>query len=144
MTSADHALDVSGVLNAPEFRGTTAAPTPRAPRPPAPAATDAAAVLARRHALPPGVWRTGVLAAAAWLALGLLTLLWPNKPIGFSDWNFTEEFGYATLVIAAVFLVIALLGPRAGRLARTLRPAGQWLVASALVLALWELSLIHI
>ncbi|MFS2056177.1 ABC transporter permease, partial [Variovorax sp. CT11-76] len=78
------------------------------------------------------LWRTGVLAAAAWLALGLLTLLWPNKPIGFSDWNFTEEFGYATLVIAAGFLVIALLGPRAGRVARTLRPAGQWLVASAL------------
>jgi NitT/TauT family transport system permease protein len=140
MTSADHALDVSGVLNAPEFRGTTAAPLPRAPRPPAPVATDAATVLARRHALPPGLWRTGVLAAAAWLALGLLTLLWPNKPIGFSDWNFTEEFGYATLVIAAVFLVIALLGPRAGRVARTLRPAGQWLVASALVLALWEIA----
>ena len=136
MTSADHALDVSGVLNAPEFRGPAAAPQPRAPRPPASVAT----VLARRHALPPGLWRTGVLAAAAWLALGLLTLLWPNKPIGFSDWNFTEEFGYATLVIAAGFLVIALLGPRAGRVARTLRPAGQWLVASALVLALWEIA----
>ncbi|GHD02929.1 sulfonate ABC transporter permease [Pseudorhodoferax aquiterrae] len=89
--------------------------------------------------LPTGIWRTGVLAALAWVGLGVLTLAWPNKPIGFSDWAYTEAFGIAALALAAPLLAIALLGARAGRVGLRLRPAGQWLVAAPLLLALWEL-----
>ena len=55
-----------------------------------------------------GIWPTGLLASAAWVALGLLTLLWPNKEVGFSDWAFTREFGIATLVVAALLVAISL------------------------------------
>jgi len=85
-----------------------------------------------------GIWRTGVAAALAWVFLGLLTLSWSNKEIGFSDWTFTHEFGVAALVVAGLVLLVALLGPHAGRVGRTLRPAGKWLVAAPLLLALWE------
>ena len=85
-----------------------------------------------------GVWRTGVVAAVAWLALGALTLGWPNKEVGFSDWTFTTELGVAALVVGVLLLAIALLGAQAGRIGRTLRPAGQWLIAGPLLLALWE------
>ncbi|RCW69159.1 ABC transporter permease [Pseudorhodoferax soli] len=88
---------------------------------------------------PTGVWRTGLVAVLAWAGLGVLTLAWPNKPIGFSDWAFTQEFGIAALAVAALLLAVALLGARAGRLGGKLRPAGQWLIAAPLLLALWEL-----
>jgi len=41
--------------------------------------------VALRPPAPTGIWPTGLLAAAAWVALGLLTLLWPNKEVGFND-----------------------------------------------------------
>lgn len=85
-----------------------------------------------------GLWRTGLAAAVAWLALGALTLYWPNKEVGFSDWTFTTELGAAALVVGVLLLVIAALGANAGRIGRTLRPAGQWLIAGPLLLALWE------
>lgn len=116
--------------------------TPQAPaaRPAAARQPTAPAVPAASQApVPRGVWRTGLVAVAAWAALGVLTLAWPNKAIGFSDWAFTEEFGAFALVVAVLLLAVALLGPRAGRVGRTLRPAGQWLVAAPLLLALWEL-----
>jgi len=112
---------------------------PRLPRAPAaPVTTTAQAAPSQAAAAPSGLWTTGLLAAAAWVALGLLTLLWPNKEAGFTDWAFTREFGVAALVVAALLLAISVLGARAGRVARALRPAGQWLVALAVVLALWE------
>ncbi|RQO41193.1 sulfonate ABC transporter permease [Variovorax sp. KBW07] len=137
MTTADQLLDSPlGRQGAP-----TAQRAPRAPTPQASASPSASAVPASlREAPATGFWRTGLLAAAAWLALGLLTLLWPNKEIGFSDWAFTQEFGIATLVVSALLLAVVLLGPRAGRIGGALRPAGQWLVAGAVVLALWEIG----
>jgi NitT/TauT family transport system permease protein len=86
----------------------------------------------------PGVWATGVVAALTWLGLGLLTLTWPNKEVGFSDWNFTTELGVAALVVALLLLAVVLLGAYAGSVGRRLRPAGQWLIAAPLLLALWE------
>ncbi|MDM0034288.1 ABC transporter permease subunit [Variovorax sp. J22P271] len=116
---------------------------PRAPAPPArlPARRDAQPAATPAVLEPPaaaGVWRTGLVAAAAWLALGVLTVWWPNREVGFSDWNFTQEFGIGAIAVAVALGVVALLGARAGRLGRTLRPAGQWLVAAPLLLALWE------
>jgi NitT/TauT family transport system permease protein len=87
-----------------------------------------------------GFWRTGVLATAAWLALGLLTIYWPNKAVGFSDWAYTDEFGIAAIAVGALLLAVALLGSRAGRVARVLRPAGPWLVALPVLFAIWEIA----
>jgi len=105
-----------------------------------------ARVPARRDARPAvldepavaGVWRTGLVAAAGWLALGVLTVWWPNREVGFSDWNFTQEFGIGAVAVAVALGGLALLGARAGRIGRQLRPAGQWLIAAPLLLALWE------
>ena len=105
----------------------------------APSAQAAPAQWSWRNAAPAsGIWRTGIVAASAWLTLGVLTIAWPNREVGFSDWNFTRELGFVALAVAALLLVVALLGARAGRVGRTLRPAGQWLVAAPLLLALWE------
>ena len=78
--------------------------------------------------------RLGLLAAAAWAGLGMLTLLWPNKEIGFSEWAFTQEFGIATLVVALLLLASAVR--RVRRIDRWLRPAGAWLVAAPLLLVM--------
>ncbi len=88
----------------------------------------------------PGFWRNGLLAAAAWLVLGVLTLAWPNKEVGFNEWAFTAEFGIAAGVAGLLLLAVVLLGNRTGRLGVRLRPAGQWLVAAPLLLAAWEIA----
>ncbi|KAF1043832.1 ABC transporter permease [Xylophilus sp.] len=105
-------------------------------------ATPAAAGLpaSLQEAAPAGLWGAGLAAAGGWVVLGLVTLLWPNKVVGFSDWAFTDEFGIAALVVAAAVLVVALLGARAGRVGQALRPAGRWLIAAPLLLAAWEIA----
>ncbi|MGF6529041.1 ABC transporter permease [Variovorax sp. PvP013] len=87
---------------------------------------------------PTGVWRTGLAAAATWAALGALTLAWPNEEVGFSDWAFTTELGVAAVVAGLLLAAVALAGARAGGVGRALRPAGRWLIAAPLLLALWE------
>nr|WP_198983510.1 ABC transporter permease subunit [Herbaspirillum sp. ASV7] len=87
------------------------------------------------------LWHGGLVATAAWLALGVLVLKWPNKEVGFSDWAYTDEFGYFALAVAALLGLLAVGGALTGsigRVVRLLRPAGQWLVALPLLLALWE------
>ena len=134
MTTAEQLLD------APLGRHGDAPVTPRSQRAPAasPKAADTVVPSLSAPSAPTGIWATGLLASAAWLALGLLTLLWPNKAVGFSDWAFTGEFGIAALVVAALLLAIGLLGSRAAKVTQTLRPAGQWLVALAVGFAVWE------
>lgn len=129
MTTADHLL--GGRLEAP------AAPVQRGAPSTAPRASTLPASL--RDAVVTGLWRTGLVAAVAWLALGALTLYWPNKEVGFSDWTFTTELGVAALVVGVLLLVVSVLGANAGRVGQRLRPAGQWLVAGPLLLALWEM-----
>jgi len=83
-----------------------------------------------------GIWRNGLLSAAVWLLLGLIVLRWPNKQVGFSDWAYTDEFGYASVTIAVVLALLALVGPRT--VVARLRPAGQWLLVIPLLLGIWE------
>lgn len=110
-----------------------------APAPARAAATHATAIPASlQDTVATGVWRTGIVAAGAWFAFGALTLYWPNKEVGFSDWTFTSELGAAGLALGLFLLGVALLGAHAGRVGRTLRPAGHWLIAAPLLLALWE------
>lgn len=88
------------------------------------------------------VWPAGIVAALAWGAFGLITLRWPNKAAGFSDWAYTEELGIAVLVAAAALLAVALAGGYLRPLRRAdpaLRQAGPWLVALPLGLAAWEI-----
>ncbi len=99
---------------------------------------------AQRTGTPAALWLGGLVAATTWLALGVLVLKWPNKEVGFSDWAYTDEFGYFALAVAALLGLLAVGGALAGdlggigRIVRLLRPAGQWLVALPLLLALWE------
>lgn len=87
----------------------------------------------------PGLWRGGLLAALAWLALGTLVLRWPNKEVGFSDWAYTDEFGVAALTVAALLALLSVGGSWTARVVLLLRPAGQWLVALPLLLGVWEI-----
>lgn len=102
--------------------------------PPPPAVPAGAAPTRRREP----VWWTGLAASLAWLALGLLTALWPNEATVFPDWPYTTEFALAALVVAAALLLVVALGRLAGLVRRRLQPAGPWLVALALGLALWQ------
>lgn len=87
------------------------------------------------------IWWTGALAALAWALLAALTHLWPNKPAGFTEWAYTTEFAAGAAAVALLLAALAL-APRAVRplaaLRERLQPAGPWLVALALGLALWE------
>ena len=118
----------------PELRG-PASPNGRAQAAP----LQAAPAPALRHR----PWGVGLLAAAAWLGLGLLTLLVPNQEAGFSEWVYTHEFGVFALVLAGVLAVLAVwpgLLTSPSRALHTLRHIGPWLVAAGVVLALWELA----
>ncbi|WDZ95267.1 ABC transporter permease subunit [Herbaspirillum sp. WKF16] len=84
------------------------------------------------------LWRTGLAAATVWLALGVLVLKWPNKEVGFSDWAYTDEFGYAALAAAALLAALSLGGRLTERVTELLRAAGQWLVVLPLLVGVWE------
>lgn len=88
------------------------------------------------------LWGVGFAAALAWAALGALTLRWPNKVVGFSDWAFTDELGAVALVVAAALAVVSVAAratPPLLRAREALTGAGPWLVAIALGLAAWEI-----
>lgn len=84
------------------------------------------------------LWRTGIAAAAAWAAFGLLTWRWPNQVAGFSDWAFTTELGIAALAVGVVLAVLAAGGRLTARPVAKLRKAGPWLIVLPLGLAAWE------
>ena len=84
------------------------------------------------------VWWTGLAAAVAWGLLGAITQFWPNKPVGFSDWAYTTEFGWFAFGVAGLLLVLGLAPGLTAPVSTRLRGAGPWLVAIALVLSVWE------
>jgi NitT/TauT family transport system permease protein len=71
--------------------------------------------------------------------LAAATLQWPNEVVGFSDWAYTEEFGYASAVIALTLLGLALAASWWPQTVDRLRVAGPWLVVIPLGLTLWEI-----
>lgn len=86
-------------------------------------------------------WWQGTLAALAWALLALLTQLWPNLPAGFTEWAYTTEFAAGAAGVSGLLWALVLapesLRPLA-RLRQKIRPAGPWLVALAVGLAIWE------
>lgn len=95
--------------------------------------------LRRESAAPSNWWATGLAAAVAWAALGAFTLVWPNKVVGFSDWNYTAEFGWFGLTLAAVLAVLSLGGRLAAPVVYRVRPFGPWLTVLGLGFLAWEL-----
>ncbi|MGO4123875.1 ABC transporter permease [Inquilinus sp. YAF38] len=91
-----------------------------------------------RTAQPDRLWITGLVAAAAWLALAALTWQWPNRKVGFADWAYTTEFAIGVALLAVLLATVAVLGRRLGPVFAWLRPAGPWLVALPVLFAVWE------
>ncbi len=85
------------------------------------------------------VWKPGLVAALAWFALAALVQFWPNKEIGFSEWAYTQEFAIVTAAIAVLLLVISFASERLGAFFQRIKPLGPWLVAGAVLLAIWQI-----
>ena len=133
MSTAQHVLSPQGGPSLAPVR-----PAPRAGSSSTPAASPVSAGATPSRGFFPSFWWTGLAAALAWAALGALTLLWPNKPVGFSDWAYTDAFAWFALGVAALLLVTGLAPRLTARVTRRLRVAGPWLVALAAGLAVWE------
>lgn len=137
-TVADNILgappDISPKPSQPPLR----APSPSPSAPSAPSARVAAVPDFKAATASAGFWWTGLAAAVAWVALALLTYLWPNKPAGFSEWAFTEEFAWGAGAVALALLVLVVFARALGPVVRRARNAGPWLVAIAAGLLVWE------
>ena len=87
---------------------------------------------------PPRLWRTGALAAALWLAAGLITLRWPDQQAGFLQWGYARELGlglvFLGLLIGLAALPLSVVRP----LRQRLESLGPWLVTLAVAVAAWE------
>lgn len=93
-----------------------------------------------QHAPPARLSATLLLAAAAWWGLAALMILWPDKPVGFAAPRFVTETHQLSVVLAAA-LSLAILAGRLLSLPRLLAPllrGARWLVALALLFAIWE------
>ena len=82
------------------------------------------------------VWWQGVAVVPAWLAVALLISYWPNAT---RNWPMTQGLANLCVGIAALFIVLSLLGRKIARLGLRLRNAGPWLIALPVLLGIWEL-----
>ncbi|MCO8164666.1 ABC transporter permease subunit [Pseudomonas sp. 21LCFQ010] len=82
------------------------------------------------------LWRSGLLAAAAWLAFALFTGLYPD---GGRPWPFTRELALGAGAVALLLTLFVVLPGVFTRLVRVLKPAGPWLVVLPLLLGVWVL-----
>ncbi|MCQ9426045.1 ABC transporter permease subunit [Pseudomonas sp. LJDD11] len=82
------------------------------------------------------LWRSGLLAAAAWLAFALFTGLYPD---GGRPWPFTRELALGAGAVALLLALTAVLPGVFARLVSVLKPAGPWLVVLPLLLGVWVL-----
>ncbi|MFS2225913.1 ABC transporter permease [Pantoea sp. B65] len=81
-----------------------------------------------------------LLAIVAWWALVALMMVWPDKPVGFAAPRFVAETHRLFVILAAALTVAALLSRLLTwrLLLEPLQLAARWLVALALLIALWE------
>jgi len=78
----------------------------------------------------------GAAVVTAWVAVALLISYWPNAV---RNWPMTQGLANLCLGVAALFIVLSLLGRRLSTLALRLRTAAPWLIALPVLLGLWEL-----
>lgn len=81
-------------------------------------------------------WGQGVAVVAAWLAVALLISYWPNA---IRNWPMTQGLANVCVGVAALFVVLSVLGRRVVKLGVRLRNAGPWLIALPVLLGIWEL-----
>lgn len=90
-------------------------------------------------------WYGGLIAALLWGALALLILLWPDKSSGFVKPRYVAETNIIVAVFAAIILALTLLERLPGfqlffqPVTGAIRHSGRWLIALALLSALWEI-----
>ncbi|OCW19248.1 sulfonate ABC transporter permease [Pseudomonas sp. S3E12] len=78
----------------------------------------------------------GAAVVTAWVAVALLISYWPNAV---RNWPMTQGLANLCVGVAALFIVLSLLGRRLSTLALRLRTAAPWLIALPVLLGLWEL-----
>jgi NitT/TauT family transport system permease protein len=77
----------------------------------------------------------GLVAAAAWLAVAVLTALWPDRPE--TDWPYTGDFTVICGALALALAMASFAGVRFAGLQRVQRLT-PWLIALALFIGVWE------
>lgn len=78
----------------------------------------------------------GATVVAAWVAVALLISYWPNAV---RNWPMTQGLANVCVAVAALFILLSLLGLRFSRLGQRLKNAGPWLIALPVLLGIWEL-----
>ncbi|MEW5716291.1 MULTISPECIES: ABC transporter permease [Pseudomonas] len=78
----------------------------------------------------------GAAVVAAWVAVALLISYWPNAV---RNWPMTQGLANLCVGVAALFIVLSLLGRRLSKLGLRLRTAAPWLIALPVLLGIWEL-----
>jgi len=82
----------------------------------------------------PSLWGLGVVAAVAWAAAALLTVLWPDE----DAWDHTTNLAILFTIIAGILVALVTIEPFAPRLSARLRQSGPWLIALAVLSTLWQ------
>jgi NitT/TauT family transport system permease protein len=82
----------------------------------------------------PSLWGLGVVAAVAWAAAAILTVLWPDE----DAWDHTTNLAILFTVIASALAALVTAEPFVPRLSARLRPLGPWLIALAALSTLWQ------
>lgn len=77
-----------------------------------------------------------VAVVGGWLAVALLISYWPNAT---RNWPMTQGLANLCVGIAALLIVLSLLGRKVAKLGLRLRNAGPWLIALPALLGIWEL-----
>lgn len=78
----------------------------------------------------------GAAVVAAWVTVALLISYWPNAV---RNWPMTQGLANLCVGVAALFIVLSLLGRRLSKLGLRLRTAAPWLIALPVLLGIWEL-----
>jgi NitT/TauT family transport system permease protein len=78
----------------------------------------------------------GTAATLAYLALALLIRFWPDKPD--SDFEYTGDLAAVFATVAAACAIATIAAQRLASLAARLAHIAPWLLALALLFALWE------
>lgn len=75
-----------------------------------------------------------LLAAIAWWAAALLTVLWPDK----GDWPFTAHLAWIAVILGAVLAVASLLPRRLSPLLGRIHHTAAWHILLAVVITIWQ------
>ncbi|MDB5981859.1 MAG: sulfonate transporter permease [Pseudomonas sp.] len=82
------------------------------------------------------VWRQGAVAVAAWVVVALLIRYVPNAT---RNWPMTQGLANLCLALAALIVVLGVVGHWSPKVALRIRAVGAWLIALPILLGVWEL-----